>query len=136
MFITSSVFESFQLVGTFPFRLAFADTADGIFPLIKRIHFMGYEVRDVFFFEFDTGDGAVFLLEMKKEFFHAEGGDGAGKASDLTGLLAALYVVFEGFGDGGGVFVGNSEGAAGGVTGLGDVQGEVVFVHVFVEGLH
>lgn len=97
---------------------------------------MGYEVGDVFFVKFDADDGAVFLLEMEKGFFHAEGGDGACEAPNLAGLLALLYVVFEGFGDGGGVFVRDSEGAAGGVTGPGDVQGEFVFVHVPVEGLH
>lgn len=97
---------------------------------------MCYKVGDVFFFELDGGDDAVFLLETEKGFFHAEGGDGAGEAPDLAGLLAAFYVVFEGFGDGGGVFVGDGEGAAGRVVGPGDVQGEVVFVHVPVEGLH
>lgn len=53
---------------------------------------MGHEVGDVFFVEFDRNDGAVFLLEMEKGFFHAEGGDGAGEAPDLAGLLAAFYV--------------------------------------------
>ncbi len=97
---------------------------------------MGHKVGDVFFFEFYGADGAVFLLEMEKGFFHAEGGDNAGEAPDLAGLLAALYVVLEGFGDGGGVFVEDGEGAAGRVTGPGDVQGEVIFVHISVEGLH
>lgn len=97
---------------------------------------MGYKVGDIFFFESDGDDGAVFLLKTEKGLFHAEGGDGAGEAPDLAGLLAALYVILEGFGDGGGVFVEDGEGAAGGVTGPGDVQGEFVFVHVPVEGLH
>ena len=97
---------------------------------------MCHKVGDVFFFESDGGDDAVFLLNTEKGFFHAEGGDGAGEALDLAGLLAALYVVLEGFGDGGGVFVEDGEGAAGGMAGPGDVQGEVVFVHVPVEGLH
>ena len=97
---------------------------------------MIYKVGDVFFSEFDSSDGAVFLLEMEKGLFHAEGGDGAGEAPDLAGLLAALYVVLEGFGDGGGVFVEDGEGAAGGMAGPGDVEGEVVFVHISVEGLH
>lgn len=65
-----------------------------------------------------------------------EGGDDAGEAPDLAGLLAPLYVVIEGFGDGGGVFVENGEGTAAGVAGSGDVQREVVFIHVPVEGLH
>lgn len=97
---------------------------------------MRHKVGDIFFFEFDGDDGGVFLLNTEKGFFHAEGGDGAGEAPDLAGLLAALYVILEGFGDGGGVFVEDGEGAAGGVTGPGDVQGEAVFVHVPVEGLH
>ncbi len=65
-----------------------------------------------------------------------EGGDDAGEAPDLAGLLAPLYVVIEGFGDGGGVFVENGEGASSGMAGPGDVQGEVVFIHVPAEGLH
>lgn len=97
---------------------------------------MGYKVGDIFFFESDGDDGAVFLLKTEKGLFHAEGGDGAGEAPDLAGLLAALYVVLEGFGNGSGVFVENGEGAAGGMAGPGDIQGEVVFVHVAVEGLH
>lgn len=97
---------------------------------------MGYEVGDIFFIELDGGDDAVFLLNAEKGFFHAEGGDGAGEAPGLAGLLAALYVILEGLGDGGGVFVGDGEGAAAGVAGPGNVQGEVVFVHVLVEGLH
>lgn len=130
------IFKPFQPVGTFLLRLVFTGDVDGILFLVKRIDFMGYEVGDVFFLEFDGDDGAVLLLEMEKGFFHVEGGDGTGKAPDLAGLLAALYVVLEGFGDGGGVFVGDGEGATGGVAGPGDVQGEVVFVHVAVEGLH
>lgn len=65
-----------------------------------------------------------------------EGGDDAGEAPDLAGLLAPLYVVIEGFGDGGGVFVENGEGASSEMVGPGDVQGEVVFIHVPAEGLH
>ena len=79
---------------------------------------MGHKVGNVFFIEFDGADGAVFLLNTEKGFFHAEGGDSASEAPDLAGLLAPLYVVLEGFSDGGGV------------------QGKVVFVHVSVEGLH
>ena len=135
-FIALLIFELLQPVGTFLLRFVFTGYVDGILFLIKRIDFMGHEVGDVFFVEFDRNDGAVFLLEMEKELFHTEGGDGAGEAPDLAGLLAAFYVVLEGFGDGGGVFVGDGEGAAGGVAGPGDVQGEVVFVHVPVEGLH
>ena len=130
------IFKLPKVVSTFLFRFVFTGDADGVFLLIERIDFVRHKVGNVFFFEFDGNDGAVFLLEMEKEFFHAEGGDGAGEASDLTGLLALLYVVFEGFGDGGGVFVEDGEGAAGGMAGPGDVQGEVVFVHVPVEGLH
>lgn len=130
------IFKLPKVVGTFLLWLVFTGDADGIFLLIERIDFMGHKVGNVFFIEFDGGDDAVFLLNTEKGFFHAEGGDGAGEAPDLAGLLAALYVVLEGFGDGGGVFVGDGEGAAGGVAGPGDVQGEVVFVHVPVEGLH
>lgn len=130
------IFKPIQLVGTFLLRLVFTGDADGVFLLVERVDFMGYKVRYIFFFELDGGDDAVFLLKTEKGLFHAEGGDGAGEAPDLAGLLAALYVVFEGFGDGGGVFVGDGEGAAGGMACPGDVQGEVVFVHVPVEGLN
>ena len=130
------IFKPLQPVGTFLLRLAFTGNVDGVFLLVEGINFMGYKVGDIFFFELDGGDDAVFLLNTEKGFFHAEGGDGAGEAPDLAGLLAALYIVLEGLGDGGGVFVEDGEGAAGGVAGPGDVQGEVVFVHVPVEGLH
>ena len=135
-FIALLIFKLLQPVGTFLFRFVFTGYVDGILLLIKRIDFMGHKVGNVFFIESDGADGAVLLLEMEKEFFHAEGGDGAGEAPDLAGLLAALYVVLEGFGDGGCVFVEDGEGASGGMAGPGDVQGEVVFVHVSVEGLH
>lgn len=130
------VLKSPKTVCTLLPRLVFAGDADGVFLLIKRVDLMIHKVGDVFFFESDGGDDAVFLLNTEKGFFHAEGGDGAGEAPDLAGLLAALYVVFEGFGDGGGVFVEDGEGASCGVACPGDVQGEVVFVHVPVEGLH
>lgn len=97
---------------------------------------MGHQVGNVFFIEFDGADGAVFLLNTEKGFFHAEGGDSASEAPDLAGLLAPLYVVLEGFSDGGGVFVEDGEGASSRMASPGDVQGKVVFVHVFVEGLH
>lgn len=130
------IFKPFQPVGTFLLRLVFTGDADGVFLLIERIDFMGHKVGNVFFFEFDGDDGVVFLLNTEKEFFHAEGGDGACEAPDLAGLLAALYVVLQSLGDGGGVFVEDGEGASCGMAGPGDVQGEVVFVHVPVEGLH
>ena len=135
-FIALLIFKPFQLVGTFLLRLVFAGDADGVFLLIKRVDFVCYKVGGAFFFESDGGDGAIFLLKTEKELFHAEGGDDAGEAPDLAGLLAALYIVLEGFGDGGGVFVENGEGASCGMTGPGDIQGEVIFVHVPVEGLH
>ena len=130
------IFKPLQPVGAFLLRFVFTGYVDGILFLIKRIDLMGHEVGDAFFFESDGGDDAVFLLNTEKGLFHAEGGDDAGEESDLAGLLAALYIVPEGFGDGGGVFVEDGEGAAGRVAGPGDVQGEVVFVHVPVEGLH
>lgn len=130
------IFKLPKVVGTFLLWLVFTGDADGIFLLIERIDFMGHKVGNVFFIEFDGADGAVFLLKTEKELFHAEGGDDAGEVPDLAGLLAALYVVLEGFGDGGGVFVEDGEGASCGMTGPGDVQREVVFVHVPVEGLH
>ena len=130
------IFKPFQLVGKFLLRLVFTGDADGVFLLVERVDFMGYKVGDVFFSEFDSSDSAVLLLNTEKGFFHAEGGDGAGEAPGLAGLLALLYVVLEGFGNGSGVFVEDGEGASGGVAGPGDVEGEVVFVHVPVEGLH
>lgn len=133
---TLLVFKPFQLAGAFLLRLVFASDADGVFLLVERVDFVCHKVGDAFFFESDGGDDAVFLLNTEKRLFHAEGGDGAGEAPDLAGLLAALYVVLKGFGNGSGVFVGNGEGAAGGVAGPGDVQRKIVLVHVLVEGLH
>lgn len=136
MLVTASAFKPFQSVGTFLLRLVFTGDVDGILFLIKRVDFVRHKVGDTFFFESDGGDDAVFLLNTEKGFFHAEGGDGAGEAPDLAGLLAAFYVFLQSLGDGGGVFVEDGEGTAGGMAGPGDVQGEVVFVHVSVEGLH
>ena len=99
------IFKPPQPVGTFLLRLIFTGNVDDVFLLIKRIDFMGHKVGNVFFIEFDGADGAVFLLNTEKGFFHAEGGDSASEAPDLAGLLAPLYVVLEGFSDGGGVFV-------------------------------
>ena len=130
------IFKPRQPVGTFLLRLIFTGNVDGVFLLIEWIDFMGHKVGNFFFIEFDGADGAVFLLNTEKGFFHAEGGDSASETPDLAGLLAPLYVVLEGFSDGGGVFVEDGEGAAGGMASPGDVQGEVVFVHVSVEGLH
>lgn len=130
------VFKPPKPVDVLLFGLVFTDDVDGVFFLVERIDFMGHKVGNVFFIEFDGADGAVFLLNTEKGFFHAEGGDSASEAPDLAGLLASLYVVLEGFSDGGGVFVEDGEGASSGMAGPGDVQGEVVFVHVSVEGLH
>ena len=84
----------------------------------------------------EYSDGAVFLLNTEKGFFHAEDGDSASEALDLAGLLAPLYVVLEDFSDGGGVFVEDGEGASSGMAGSGDIQRKIVFVHILVEGLH
>lgn len=130
------IFKPLQPVGTFLLRLIFTGNVDGVFLLIERIDFMGHKVGNVFFIEFDGADSAVFLLNTEKVFFHVQGGDSAGDALELDCLLALFYIVFEGLGDGGGIFMGNGEGAAAGVASPGDVQGKVVFVHVFVEGLH
>lgn len=130
------IFKPFQPVGTFLFRFVFTGYVDGILFLIERIDFMGHKVGNFFFIEFDGADGAVFLLNTEKGFFRAEGGDNASEAPDLAGLLAPLYVVLESFSDWGGVFVEDGEGASSGMASPGDVQGEVVFVHVSVEGLH
>ena len=99
-FLVLLIFQPFQPVGTFLLRFVFTGYVDGILFLIKRIDFMGHKVGNVFFIEFDGADGAVFLLNTEKGFFHAEGGDGAGEESDLAGPLAALYIVLECFGDG------------------------------------
>lgn len=95
------IFKPLQSVGTFLLRLIFTDDVDGVFLLIERIDFMGHKVGNFFFIEFDGADGAAFLLNTEKGFFHAEGGDSASEAPDLAGLLAPLYVVLEGFSDGG-----------------------------------
>lgn len=130
------VFKPLEPVDVLLFGLVFTGNVDGVFLLIERIDFMGHKVGNFFFIKFDGADGAVFLLNTEKGFFHAEGGDSASEAPDLAGLLAPLYVVLEGFSDGGGVFVEDGEGASSGMASPGDVQGEVVFVHVSVEGLH
>lgn len=97
------IFKPPQPVGTFLLRLIFTGNVDDVFLLIKRIDFMGHKVGNFFFIEFDGADGAAFLLNTEKGFFHAEGGDSASEAPDLAGLLAPLYVVLEGFSDGGAV---------------------------------
>lgn len=94
------IFKPLQPVGTFLLWSVFTGYVDGILFLIKRIDFMGHKVGNVFFIEFDGADGAVFLLNTEKGFFHAEGGDNASETPDLAGLLAPLYVVLEGFSDG------------------------------------
>lgn len=58
---------------------------------------MGHKVGNFLLIEFDGADGAVFLLNTEKGFFHAKGGDIASEAPDLAGLLAPLYVVLESF---------------------------------------
>lgn len=108
------VFKPPKLVDVLLFRLFFADDADSILFLIKRVDLMIHKVGDAFCVKFYSSDGA-------------------GEAPDLTSLLALFNVVLAGFGDGGGVFMGNGEGASGGMAGPGDVKGEVVFVHVSVE---
>lgn len=130
------IFKPLQPVGTFLLRLIFTGNVDGVFLLIERIDFMGHKVGNFFFIEFDGADGAVFLLNTEKGFFHAEGGDSASEAPDLAGLLAPLYVVLEGFSDGDGVFVEDGEGVSSGMAGPGDIQRKIVFVHILVEGLH
>lgn len=112
--------------------LVFTDNVDGVFFLVEGVDLVLHKVGNVFFIEFDGADGAVFLLNTEKGFFHAEGGDSASEEPDLAGLLAPLYVVLEGFSDGGGVFVEDGEGASSGMASPGDVQGEVVFVHILV----
>lgn len=130
------VFKPLEPVDVLLLGLVFTDDVDGVFFLIEGVDLVLHKVGNVFFIEFDGADGAVFLLNTEKGFFHAEGGDSASEAPDLAGLLAPLYVVLEGFSDGGGVFVEDGEGASSGMASPGDVQGEVVFVHVSVEGLH
>lgn len=130
------VFKPPKPVDVLLFGLVFTDDVDGVFFLVEGVDLVLHKVGNVFFIEFDGADGAVFLLNTEKGFFHAEGGDSASEAPDLAGLLATLYVVLEGFSDGGGVFVEDGEGASSGMASPGDVQGEVVFVHVSVEGLH
>ena len=70
-----------------------------------------------------------FCLRWKKDFSMLR----VVMVPDLASLLALFNVVLDGFGDGGGVFMGNGEGASGGMAGPGDVKVEVVFVHVSVE---
>lgn len=130
------VFKPSKPVDVLLFGLVFTDDVDGVFFLVERVDLVLHKVGNVFFIEFDGADGAVFLLNTEKGFFHAEGGDSASETPDLAGLLALLYVVLEGFSDGGGVSVEDGEGASSGMASPGDVQGEVVFVHVSVEGLH
>lgn len=65
------IFKPLQPVGTFLLRLIFTGNVDGVFLLIERIDFMDHKVGNVFFIEFDGADGAVFLLNTEKGFFHA-----------------------------------------------------------------
>ena len=130
------VFKPLEPVDVLLFGLVFTGNVDGVFLLIERIDFMGHKVGNFFFIEFDGADGAVFLLEPEGVFFHVQGDDSAGDALELDCLLALFYIVFEGLGDGGGIFMGNGEGAAAGVACPGDIQRKIVFVHVLVEGLH
>lgn len=136
LFIALLIFELFQVVDAVFFWLAFAVDAEGVLSLVEGIDFVGHEVGDVFFGEFDFDGGAVFFLETQVFLPHVEGSDDAGDVQGAAGLLAGFYVVLEGFGDGGGVFVGNGEGAATGVACPGDIQRKIVLVHVLVEGLH
>ena len=130
------VFKPPKPVDVLLFGLVFTDDVDGVFFLVEGVDLVLHKVGNVFFIEFDGVDGAVFLLNTEKGFFHAEGSDSGSETPDLASLLAPLYVVLEGFSDGGGVFVEDGEGASSGMASPGDVQGEVVFVHVSVEGLH
>ena len=65
------IFKPLQPVGTFFCRFVFTGYVDGKLFLIERIDFMGHKVGNVFFIEFDGADGAVFLLNTEKGFFHA-----------------------------------------------------------------
>lgn len=65
------IFKPLQPVGTFLLRLIFTGYVDGILFLIKRIDFMGHKVGNFLLIEFDGADGAVFLLNTEKGFFHA-----------------------------------------------------------------
>lgn len=130
------VFKPPEPVDVLLFGLVFTDDVDGVFFLVEGVDLVLHKVGNVFFIEFDGADGAVFLLNTEKGFFHAEGGDSASEAPDLAGLLAPLYVVLEGFSDGGGIFMRDGEGATVGVAGPGDIQRKIVFVHILVEGLH
>lgn len=52
---------------------------------------MGHKVGNVFFIEFDGADGAVFLLNTEKGFFHAEGGDSASEALEYYAVSEPPY---------------------------------------------
>lgn len=130
------VFKPLEPIDVLLLRLIFTGNIDGVFLLIERIDFMGHKVGNFFFIEFDGADGAVFFLEPEGVFFHVQGDDSDGDALELDCLLALFYIVFEGLGDGGGIFMGYGEGAAAGVAGPCDIQRKIVFVHILVEGLH
>lgn len=122
------VFKLPEPVDVLLFGLVFTDDVDSVFFLVEGVDLVIHEVRNIFFLEFDGDNGAV--------FFHVQGGDSAGDALELDCLLALFYIVFEGLGDGGGIFMGDGGGAAAGVACPGDIQRKIVFVHVLVEGLH
>lgn len=130
------VFKPPEPVDVLLFGLVFTDDVDDVFFLVEGVDLVLHEVRNIFFLEFDCDNGAVFFLEPEGVFFHVQGGDSAGDALELDCLLVLFYIVFEGLGDGGGIFMGNGEGAAAGVASPGDIQRKLVFVHILVEGLH
>lgn len=130
------VFKPLEPVEVLLFGLVFTDDVDGVFPLVEGVDLVLHEVRNIFFLEFDGDNGAVFFLEPEGVFFHVQGDDSAGDALELDCLLTLFYMVFEGLGNGGGIFMGNGEGAATGVACPGDIQRKIVLVHVLVEGLH
>lgn len=130
------VFKPPEPVDVLLFGLVFTDDVDGVFFLVEGVDLVLHEVRNIFFLEFDCDNGAVFFLEPEGVFFHVQGGDSAADALELDCLLALFYIVFEGLGDGGGIFMGNGEGVAAGVASPGDIQRKIVFVHILVEGLH
>ena len=131
------VFKPPKPVDVLLFGLVFTDDVDGVFFLVEGVDLVLHEVRNIFFLKFDCDNGAVFFLEPEGVFFHVQGGDSAGDAAVSYCLMLPLfYMVFEGLGNGGGIFMGNGEGAAAGVACPGDIQRKIVFVHVLVEGLH
>ena len=85
------VFKPPKPVDVLLFGLVFTDDVDGVFFLVEGVDLVLHKVGNVFFIEFDGVDGAVFLLNTEKGFFHAEGSDSASETPDFFSLCPGCW---------------------------------------------